>query len=219
MLQIRHQDETDDDHEKPRGDLLRGNDIPCVYLTRILPRADVRPDILCNPDEKGDEEEREAKRHPPALRSDGEVYSRLPEENENGGDEEEAEIVDEVIRKEIQINERAEYDAPYVVVVILHLQFHYFPRLTDVAPYRRLHESAIERHRSNLEKSVFGIAPRADHSARFVEFQHKTDDVEQENDLHLILRLPFRVIENNLDEHGGDEEEVVAGEAEEWDVA
>ena len=219
MLEVRDQDEADDDHEEPRGDLLRRDDIPRMYLTRVLPRTDIRPDILCNPDEKRDEEEREAKRHPPALRSDGEVYSRLPEENENGGDEEEAEIVDEVVGKEIQIDERAEYDAPYIVVVILHLQFHYFPRLTDIAPYRRVHESAVERHGGNLKKSFFGIAPRADHRARFVQFEDKTDDVKKKNYFYFVFRLPFRVVQDDLYQNGGDKEKVVAGEPEEWDVA
>src|SRR3989344_9393613 len=101
---------------------------------------------------------------------------------------------------------------------MFHLQWHLFPRLPDVAPDGRIHESAIKRHRRDLEKAVLRIAPRTDHGTRLVELQHHTDDVEEKNDFYFVFRLHFCVVEDDLDEDCGDEEEVVAGEAEEWDV-
>ena len=107
MLQIRHDDETNDDHEKPRCDLLRRDDIPCLHLIGILPRADIGADVLGYPDEKRDEEKGDTQRHPPPMLGDGEIHGRPPEEREDGDDEKDAEVVDEVVGKEIDVYERA----------------------------------------------------------------------------------------------------------------
>ncbi len=68
MLQIRDGDETDDDHQEPRGHLLRRDDIPHMYLIGILPRARKRADIFGNPDEKRDQDKPEIERHPSFFR-------------------------------------------------------------------------------------------------------------------------------------------------------
>ena len=57
----------------------------------------------------------------------GEVHARFPKQNENGGYEEVAEIVDKVIGKEIDIDKRAQHDAQNVMVVIFHLHLHHLP--------------------------------------------------------------------------------------------
>src|SRR3989344_3207995 len=122
----------------------------------------------------------------------------MGEENEDRGYQNDAEVRNKVIRKEVRIDEYAEYRAPEITRRILKLQFQNAPRLRDVAPHRRVHEPAEKRHRAELEERIFRIAPRADGGMGLKRLKRETDDVKKKNNLHLVPRLYLRVVQDDL---------------------
>ncbi len=218
MLQIRHQDEADNDHQKPGCYFAGGHHVPHMDLVGILPGAEVGGDILGYPDEKSDEEEADIHVHPAHFCGDGEIHTRLPEKSEHHGDQKVAEIVDVVIGEKVEIDEEAKHGARSIVLVVGQVQFHNLPRLADVAAHCRIHEAAVEWHSRDLEECRLGIAPGADPRTSFVQLENEADDVKEEDNLHLVLGLEFGEIEDGLDQHRSNKEKIVSRNAEKRNV-
>lgn len=163
MLQIRDDDEADDHHEEPRGDLVRRDDVPCVNLIRVLPRTPEGGNVFRDPDEKGCEDKADIQGHPPAPSFDhGEIHARLPVRSKDERNEDIADVVYKVIRKEVCIDGDADCDAPRVRRETGEFQFENTPCLRDVAPHGGIHKARKEGDCRDFEECFLRIAPRAD---------------------------------------------------------
>lgn len=118
MLQIRDDDEADNDKQKPRSNLSRRDHIPFVGLIGIFPGAEVRRDVFGNPDEKSDQRKADIERYPAPLSfDDSEIYSCVPEEGKYEDNQYPSNVGDECVGEEIDINRDAENDAPQMMSI------------------------------------------------------------------------------------------------------
>ena len=118
MLQIRDDDEADNDKQKPRSNLSRRDHIPFVGLIGVFPRAEVRRDVFGDPDEKSDERKAKIQWYPAPLSfDDGEIYSRVPKEGKYEDDQYPSNVGQECVGEEIDINRDAEGDTPQITSV------------------------------------------------------------------------------------------------------
>ena len=69
MLEVRNDDKTDNDKEKPRGNLLETDHMPFMNLSGIFPGSEVRRDIFSNPNEKTNKEKTHNEWHPILVHS------------------------------------------------------------------------------------------------------------------------------------------------------
>lgn len=109
VLQFRHDDETDDDEQKPGADFAEMDQLPARALIGVVPGAEKRRDVLGNPDEKANQKVGERDGHPKPLMSHAEMDLRTPEHDKNGGHEHPTHIPEEVVGKEIKVNGTTQY--------------------------------------------------------------------------------------------------------------
>ncbi len=220
MLQIRHDDEADDDHQEPGGDFVHRDHIPYVHLIRVLPGTKECRDVFCYPNEECGEDEAHVEGHPSAYAGNhGEMHPSFGVECKNDGDKKVSNVVYEVIREKVDVYRRAQNDAPYIGREAGDFHIKDAPRLSDVASHGSVHKSGEEWHGGNFEKCILRVAPRPNRWMCFKELEAQTHYVKEENSFHFIPGFYFREIENDLQEDGRYEEEVVPGNAEEWDMA
>ena len=62
MLELGHDNEADNDQQKPRADLAEVDDFPAISLVRVVPGAKKRSDIFGDPDEEPDQKISEGSR-------------------------------------------------------------------------------------------------------------------------------------------------------------
>ena len=89
-----------------------------MNLVRILPRSEVGRDILGNPNEEGDQEKGNIEGHWTGDSAYRKVHFYPPEQKKNCSNQKPADIVYIVVGEKININERAQKNAPDIVRVM-----------------------------------------------------------------------------------------------------
>src|SRR6516164_7551910 len=96
-FELSHNDDADNDQQKPRADLRGMYHPPAPALMGILPGAEKCSDVLREPDEEANEQERESERHLEAFALDSEMHSRPPEAEGNRDNQQPANVPDKVV--------------------------------------------------------------------------------------------------------------------------
>ena len=109
MLQIRHENEANDDHQEPRSYFLAPHHSPSMRLVGILPSTEISRNVFSHPDKKCDEQKRKIERHRASFFCDSKINFCLPEENKNCSYQENSKVVDKMIGEKINADSYGSY--------------------------------------------------------------------------------------------------------------
>ena len=121
-LQLRHDDDGNDDEQKPRTDFADMDKRPSGLLIRILPGAEERRDVFGNPDEKTDKQKGQDQGHFIDCVMQSERHSRPEEDKEQQDFQAPADVVREMMRKKVRVNQETDGDCVKRLWPIVNLQ-------------------------------------------------------------------------------------------------
>lgn len=195
---------------------MHAHHAPAVLLVGVLPGAEVGRDVLGEPDEDADEEERQHERHRALRRHRREGDAAPTEDHQDGRDEREPEVGQGVVGEEVQVDERPQRHHQDRRRPAEKAETEVPPRLDHEARDARVHEAAVERHAPHLRERRLRVRPGA--HAHLEELEPEAEEVEEGDDLELVARLEPGRQHEDLHGEAREQQEVVAGDRERHDL-